>query len=195
MARDYKHAARTRIGDRPRGSRNTPGWVWLVTGIVIGGLIAGGVYFYHEKDTPTETAAPATAPMQPKTASGPSGGKPVADTSKQQDKPRFDFYTLLPEMEVVIPDSEAKRDQPTANSKNVYLLQAGSFRNHSDADALKAQLALLGVEANIETINTGTEEWYRVRVGPFREVRELNSIRERLQQNRINTLLIKIAQP
>ena len=84
----------------------------------------------------------------------------------------------------------AKQPNPT---QDIYFLQAGAFQNMSDADNLKAKLALLGVEAKIQSATLADKGvWHRVRVGPYTNVDELNRMRVTLKQNGIDTSLIKV---
>jgi cell division protein FtsN len=72
-------------------------------------------------------------------------------------------------------------------------LQAGAFQNAPDADNLKARLALMGLEATIQTTtlpDRGT--WHRVRVGPYSSVEELARTRDTLKQNGVETTLVKV---
>ena len=80
----------------------------------------------------------------------------------------------------------------TTAPATLYYLQAGAFQNPADADNLKAQLALLGVEAAIQTRELGDKGvFHRVRVGPFRAVDEINRTRTLLTQNNIPATLVK----
>ncbi len=117
-------------------------------------------------------------------------------------KPKFDFYTILPELEVVIPDHElVSKDKNQAtqttrdtekNSTTRYVLQAGSFRNLEQADRLKARLALYGIEASIQTVKINNNDtWHRVRVGPLTDLATLNKTRKRLHDNGIATMVVK----
>lgn len=113
----------------------------------------------------------------------------------KETKRSFDFYTLLPELEVVVtPPSNPKKDaqknaQPPVNA--LFYLQAGSFRKNTDADSLKAELAMMGVETNIEVVNVNNTNWHRVRVGPSRDLARLQSIQERLRKQKIDSILLK----
>ncbi len=73
-----------------------------------------------------------------------------------------------------------------------YLLQAGSFRNMSDADHVKAKLALLGVEADIQTAKLPNgETWHRVRIGPMSNPDKIRKLRQRLHDQQIDTIVLK----
>jgi len=121
-------------------------------------------------------------------------------STQEREKPHFEFYTMLPEMEVAVKEEfqlPAAADQATAEPaveplKGVYLLQVGSFRRHEDADALKASLALLGLEAAIQTVSiNGEETWHRVRLGPFTERDALNNARARLAEHDLEAMVLK----
>ena len=113
-------------------------------------------------------------------------------------KPRFDFYNLLPEMEVIVQDEEIKGTPSKEGVKRVeqpgtYLLQAGSFRSHTQADQLRAKLALLGLETSIQSVSVNSKQaWHRVRVGPFLNLSDLNQARSLLKKNGIDAILIRL---
>ena len=118
---------------------------------------------------------------------------------KAEPRRRFDFYTLLPELEVVIPDEKDERPvkkpprpaTPPPKASGGYILQAGSFRKLNEADSMKAKLAMLGVEANIQTVKVNRDTWHRVRIGPYSNLTQLQRVRDRLRKNSVDTLLMK----
>ena len=183
MPRDYKH----RVTHR-RKRRGPAPWVWLVAGLAIGLFMALLVYL---QTRPAETQAPA-----PVAASKPQDTRDVRKKPVKPipppPKPRFEFYNKFPEMEVVIPEEEItgtkKLGVKQVKKPGIYLLQAGSFRSHQQAEQLKARLALLGMETRIQTASN----WHRVRVGPYKNLPELNKARNLLKQNGIDAILIKL---
>jgi cell division protein FtsN len=124
-----------------------------------------------------------------------SGAKP-SQTSADRPKPRFDFYTILPEIESVLPEKEPKKTQAaTAKSAEEvrYALQAASLANFNDADQLKAKLALAGLEARIEKVTIeGRGDFYRVRLGPYANVEDLEAPTKQLSQLGIKALRLKL---
>ena len=114
-----------------------------------------------------------------------------SDKAAATQKPRFDFYTILPEMEVIVPTKETKSHARPVGPGS-YFLQAGSFKNMADADTLKARLALLGMEAKIESVTVEDDTWYRVRLGPFKDMDQLNKMLGELRQNNINALPVRV---
>jgi cell division protein FtsN len=101
-------------------------------------------------------------------------------------------------MEVVVPEQELSGQAspqsgtvPTTADDGRYLLQVGSFREMSDADQLKARLALLGVVARVQSVTVNDATWHRVRVGPVASAREADDLRNRLADNGIDSLVLK----
>ena len=201
MASDYKSSRRpvakkrrrvsNKTRPRRRKSKLTPGWVWLLCGLGLGLTIAVVTYFLVQPETETAVAVKSA----PKKAAQAVAPKTTA-IKTEDEKQHFDFYTLLPKMEVVIPDSvidQANRALPQHETNLAYVLQTGSFRNASDAETMKAELALIGIEADVETVVINDKDtWHRVRLGPFPSMKALNPARRQLKQNNINFLLLKI---
>jgi len=179
-----------------RGRKGTPAWMWLFTGFLIGlglawYLFAKG-YIPQPRTTATEAAAETAAP------DASAATEEVAPRSADSKRSQYDFFTVLPEMEVVVPEQELSQSaQPdtgaptAAGSGASYLLQVGSFREMSDAEQMKARLALLGVVARVQTVTVNDATWHRVRVGPVGSAREADDIRTRLAENRIDSLVLK----
>ncbi|PCH61504.1 MAG: SPOR domain-containing protein [Gammaproteobacteria bacterium] len=174
----------------------TPPWVWLLIGLMLGLISALAVYLYVNANNKTEIVKqPAKQEEKPTT-------EKKAPVSKPQvaEKPRFDFYRLLPERELVIPDEQVEKIKPkksapipSADKGGNYLLQAGAFKTFKQADQLKARLALIGIEATIETVKINDAVvWHRVRVGPFDKLEKVNTVRHRLQDNDIATVVLKV---
>src|SRR2546422_11338450 len=73
----------------------------------------------------------------------------------------------------------------------VYVLQAGSYRNQSDADRVRAQLALQGIDARVQRVAVDADVWHRVRIGPVTRPEELKKLRKQLQAAEDDALLIR----
>ena len=197
MPRDYKSRASTTKKRTPQ----TPGWVWFLGGLVTGLFVSGLVWL---KMSPVATFPSAgKAQVEQKRVVKASPEKKTPDKKEPEaPKPRFDFYTILPEMEVVVPEPEEPPQTSPAGAAPVvdtasgstgsYMLQMGSFRKYADADRLKASLALVGIEAEIQkvTVNNG-EVFHRVRSGPYTRD-QANTLRNRLKDNRISSLIIRL---
>lgn len=111
---------------------------------------------------------------------------PIAEPEPQRRSRQYDFFTVLPEIEVVVPQREIEeraREPVEQSPQGPYLLQVGSFRSASDAEALRAQVMLLGLNAQIQTVTVNEATWHRVRVGPFDSARDADGARRRLLDN------------
>ena len=187
MSRDYAKKNRSPNRRRAPAKPPVPGWVWLLIGGILGAFIMFLVYLADVVPQPTTQEKPVAA--KPK----------VTRTETEEDKvpkPRFDFYKLLQESEVIVPATEpaqtVEKIVETQPDSMEYILQVGSFRNNVDADKLRAQLILLNLDARIEkvTIRNG-ELWHRVIVGPFQDQSRLASARSTLVANQYNALMLK----
>jgi cell division protein FtsN len=185
--------------EKPRAvtkSRSGGGtFLGIFIGLILGLGIAVGVAWYMNK-TPIPFLNKSKPPEKAAAENGKAPAKPDEKTTQQAEKPRFDFYKILPGAEEPVTEQQIKQAaKPGAPAEN-FLLQAGSFQNPADADNLKARLALLGVEAAVEPVNLAEKGmWYRVRVGPYNKVDEINRLRQTLAQNGIEVTLVKIKDP
>ena len=120
--------------------------------------------------------------------------EPVEEAAEEE--PRFSFYRMLPNFEVIVPEEEpdVSRDTTVAavEEPGTYVLQAGSFTDVDDADRRRAELALLGVESRVQRIMIDDRTYHRVRIGPMRDLNELNQVRSRLRAADIDVLRIRL---
>jgi cell division protein FtsN len=142
-------------------------------------------------------------------ATAPAAGEPaIADEAAAKPKKSFDFYQVLPEMEVVIPDAEltakARAEQqartaaaatttPAATGGVRYVLQAGSYPDASSAEEAKAKLALLGFVATVQPVTINGKTWNRVRLGPYPSASDLETAKRALADNGIKAIALKEA--
>ncbi len=212
MSRDYK----TRITAKDK--KSLPGYIWLLSGLAIGLFVAFIVYLdkqpENEKDfgsavqyeleklkqqannkTPALTTAQANQPAN----------QQASQETNERKEPKFNFYTILPELEILIPESETRPPEiknkinastnantNTAASSKQYVLQVGSFQNIVDAEKLKANLAFLGMEANIQHVTINKQAWHRVRTGPYQNRQQLYKNQKRLKQNNIASISMEL---
>jgi cell division protein FtsN len=174
----------------------------MLFGLAIGLVIAAGVYFRRapapaERAATAERTAPAatTAERAPARRGAPARAPSNGETAKTSDQ-RFDFYDILPQYEVVLPEVETAAG-PSARAKPVdepgsYVLQAGSFGAAADAEKLKANLALLGIESRVQKVAIDDDVYHRVRIGPITDLDKLNRIRRQLHDAHVNAMLMKV---
>jgi len=191
MAAKKRRAAGNQRG-ASRGKQGMPAWLWLLGGILIG---LGLAYYLWAKGL-----VPMPEIQQPQSSKAEDTEAPIAEkasgTKPKVDKPRYDFFTVLPEMEVVVQDQELKDSSKTQSmapqqDAESYLLQVGSFRQAGDAEQMKARLALLGMSAKVQTVNVNETTWHRVRIGPITGARAADELRSRLDNNNIDSLVLK----
>ncbi len=110
--------------------------------------------------------------------------------------PKYDFYEMLPKFEVVVPEKErdVRADLPAApvSSPGVYVLQAGSYRNQPDAERMRSMLAKQGIEATVQRVQVDADVWHRVRIGPIRDLKQLNDTRASLRKADIDVIVVRI---
>jgi cell division protein FtsN len=174
--------------------------------------LAAGVAFYLGRSGLTTPLAPGGAAKD----SARAGKSDTAVTSAMPDKPRFDFYKILPGGEEPKAPSERraveKLDRPSDKAPSLatakapdkepakdaakpadrFWLQAGAFSGESEAEDLKARLALAGWEAVIQTVplpDKGVR--YRVRMGPYDNTDELNRIKGELGKGGFDVAVIR----
>jgi cell division protein FtsN len=190
MSTDYRQAPSPR-----RSDSSSSFLIGLFFGFLLGLGVAAGIAIYFFK-TPVPFADKARVPDKAAAPATPAAGD-AAKSAKTETKPRFDFYRILPGQEEPVTEKQMREaDKQAAKSgapKDSYLLQAGAFPNPADADNLKAKLAMLGLEASVEPADLAEKGiWYRVRLGPYTQVDEINRIRQQLAQNGVNASLVRI---
>ena len=176
----------------------------LFTGVVIGLAVSLGIAFYLNR-SPVPFITAKAKPAEKDAGKAPAfAGLPQTATAPATapEKPKFDFYKILPGAEEPVTERELRERMRAGKggqqdvSKDVYFIQAGSFQNPADADNQKARLAILGFESSVEPANLPDKgTWYRVRMGPYQKLDEINRIRQSLAQNGIEANLVKIKEP
>jgi cell division protein FtsN len=193
--KDYKPRPR-RIGRRPAGGTLLGIFIGLVLGLAVASAIA-----IYMTNAPMPFVNRATDKAK---ASAPQADRNLAEHARtaeaksgQPERPRFDFYKILPGQEEAVTERELKAASKAADkagaAQDLYFVQAGAFQNPADADNLKARLALVGLVASVEPASLpdrGT--WYRVRLGPYHQLEEINRVRATLAQNGVDASLVRI---
>lgn len=172
----------------------------LFAGLLLGLGIALGVAFYVNK-TPFPFMAKSGSPAEASKTGAQDAAKPpaIAGLPPVAEKPKFDFYKILPGGEEPVSDKDLQRMQAAKSQPgagDVYYLQAGSFQSPADADNQKAKLAVIGLDSSVEPANVPDKGvWYRVRLGPYTRVDDINKVRQTLAQNGIDANLVKLQTP
>lgn len=165
-------------------SKGNPFFAGFLAGLFTGLALCVAVALLVTRNNPfvQEPAAQEAGASQKAAA----GGSPM-------EAPKYEFYQAPPVAPATAPVAPVAPTPPAAAAASPhYFLQAGAYGNAADADQLKARLSLLGFEVNILTAQEGEKTLYKVRVGPFKGLDELNSARTRLTQSGMETILVKI---
>jgi cell division protein FtsN len=191
------------------GGSGFPGWALFLAGVVVGLIL----FAFASRHLPSlrRTDQPQANPD----AVAQQGSSPgIAASSAASSASQFDFYKVLPEKEVVIPNAElsamAKAEQQqaaaannasasapaanatgTASSEGGYVLQVGSYPNAEGAEAMKAKLALQGFTAHVQAITLDGKTWNRVQIGPFATATQLQDVQKRLSGTGFHAIPMK----
>ena len=169
MPKDYKY-----VGGRddlvPRLSPRSR-WLGFLAGLVLGGVFAIFVHFYHVLK-PVPVASPTPVAVKPP---GDAGG----------EKQSYDFFGILTNMKIDVPDYEKPEEVS-------YILQAGSFRTQIRAESLQERLKKLDLESEVQQVevNDGSV-WYRVRLGPYNKLSRVNNVKISLRKQGIESVVLK----
>ena len=191
MPADYK----SRVTRKQK--KSLPGYVWLLSGLAIGLFVAFIVYLDKQPENTQDLGSAVQLELEKlkQQAKQKTTDKTVLATTKKEQK--FNFYTILPELEVLIPESETRPPETRQNavyssSTKQYVLQVGSFQNLNDAEKLKANLAFLGLEAGIQHVTVNKQNWHRVRAGPYRNKQQLYKNQNLLKKNNFNAISMEL---
>lgn len=169
----------------------------ILVGMVIGVAMAAGLVWYIMK-SPSPFVQKEWAAAKPPLAADKPAEPPVAQPDAApgvvDNKPRFEFYKVLTDKQETAgtppKPAEKSADKPAPKESKPHVpdvpafLQVGSFTNPDDAEKLKAKLALMGIEAGIQTVTIPDKGvWHRVRLGPYKNPDEMNRMRNTLKQN------------
>ena len=177
-----------------RRKQHYPGWMWMLFGLSIGLSVAFAVYV---KDRGPADVPPTPQPASLQSALDDNGETASGETQNPAKEPRFSFYELLPNYELIIPQRkpniEADRAPQAVIEPGVYVLQAGSFSTNGDADRRRAELALQGIASHIQRVKVNDKNFHRVLIGPTEDLDELNLWRSRLRAAKIDIFRIRIS--
>lgn len=211
MAKDYsKPVSAGRNGggsDRPMN----PMFLGIIIGLLLGIVIALGVALwlnksaipFMEKSKPLEPPPKLEGKAQPKAE--PKAELPktagAAPAKPAPEKSRFEFYQILPgekdagkavKPAVKKPAESQPAEKAAVAAGETYFLQAGAFQSESDADNMKAKIAFIGLAASVKAVTLADKgTLYRVRLGPYQSLEEVNRIKSALSDNGVGAAIVK----
>jgi cell division protein FtsN len=162
-----------------RGAKKGTGsaWLWIITGCLILVLIAFLLMMTRE-----QRLAEPVAPNYPIT-SAPKEPKPI--------ERKFEFYERLPEMRVTVPGTEPPPPPPETVPTERFMLQIAAVKDFNEADALKAELTLLGFPVKIEAVTINDQPSYRILSGPFPDHASAAVAQQELQSMHFDSQIMK----
>lgn len=192
LSRDFKDVRRHAPG---APGQSMGGWTGFAAGLGVGLAVALAVHAYHRNhETVAAEPMPDAAQTPASEVAADEGAIAVADAPPS---PELDFYDMLPKQEVEVPGATAREKPAAANAPlptGDVVLQAGSFKQTSEAEKMQAQLALVGITAKIQRASVDDETWYRVRIGPIATVEELRNVQTRLREAEITATAVTPAE-
>jgi len=210
MTRDYKNSA-PGAGSGTKRGQGTPCWVWFGAGLICGAFGAGLAWLkLPHLQVPGVSAPPPAESAKQAAAPNTKNNKEPDSTPSTAPRPTFQFYNLLPEDEVVVSDEEMKKPErkpasttvasekvspqtPERSKSGAYVLQMGAFKQSADAERLRARLALLGIEAEVQKVSVDNRtSFHRVRSRPIASRDDVSRIRTQLDRNQIDSMVIKM---
>jgi cell division protein FtsN len=185
MNRDYKPMP------QKTGQASNPFLNGFILGLVVGVIAAAGLTIYLKiGDSPFTSKSDSAEPQAADNKADPK--------NEESKKNRFDFYNILPSNESKVTEQEIKQldDADSAHTQETYFLQVGAFQTEQEADNLKAKLALLGIEAIVQSTPIQDRGvLHRVRVGPFVDMMQVNKAKANLAENGFKSDLVKVNNP
>lgn len=212
MPKDHKNSP----APRAEGRTAHPMLLGIIIGLLLGIVLALGVALwlnrlsnpFVDKGKPIEPLSK-IGPAQPPKPEEKGTGEKAAEKPRSE-RPRFEFYQVLPgdreitdkEVKAAAEKPKAKEgaktgpgsspSQPKPHTGETYWLQAGAFASETDADNLKAKIALVGLEATVRPVQVADKgTLYRVRLGPYQSLEDANRIKTALSQNAVSAAIIR----
>lgn len=216
MPKDYKD--RVPGSWRGRRHRQRKPWIWLLPVALIAGVAAAILIQHYRSDgiateagagtgaAPSangpgkgDTAAKSAVPdngkkKKPDVAKGKKPGKPESPPEIDLPEPRFSFYKILPEKEVIVSEREImnlQREEKAGKrlAPKGFVIQVGAYSKLEDAEKTRAQLAEAKVKAKMEKVLIENTAWYRVKLGPYETLADAEKVRAQLRKHRIDSVL------
>jgi cell division protein FtsN len=136
--------------------------------------------------------APGVTPATPPSAKASEATLPAREAAKEK-APEAPAVTGRPAPADPLGDLAAARSSNGGGSDPfLYFVQAGAFRTAEDAEAQRAKLSLMGIEAKVTEREQSGRQVYRVRVGPFNNKDDADRQKEKLDAGGFDTALVRV---
>lgn len=166
--RDYKH------GGRRAGAFDLAQYKQFGLGLGVGLAVALLVWVQGQRALPVEEEVAQAEPPAPE----------IAPADEPDPADQLVFYDMLPSYEVHVPEPERAQstEAPPITKPGLYVIQATSSRNRTNAELERDRLIKLGIDATVQKVIIDEAEWHRVVIGPSRDLAYVNSMREKLRR-------------
>lgn len=216
---------RRRSGSRRKNRPTLQAVLWFAGGLAIGLaillpiLLLSGERQPADPEPASEPASPADRIPEPPSEDSPQEAEPRPEDSASDEDSGYRFYTLLPEMEVEVPEEAPESPGPEPQSTGEppsseeppstetappepepprrtedgrFLLQVSAFREPEAAEKLKARLAMQGLRARVVRADLGDKGvWHRVRLGPYAAEEEAEEVHDRLKAKGMEAMILR----
>lgn len=202
MPKDYIHRSRTNAKKR---IKKRPIWKKILLLIIILCIMGGGSVYLLEKthfhqiyskvhNSKNGAIVAEAKPVEFVSDNNNLQTQPATIAAKTTPPPRnikFDFYQMLPKMRVTIDKSTITGNTPNHDQ---YILQLASFANQNEAVNFQTNIRQLGFHSTLQAIQQANLTRYRVQIGPFKKQQDAEDMRDDLQKQNIDCIIIKINQ-
>ena len=187
---------RKKSSSRQKKQGSYPGWLWMMFGLAIGLSVAFGIYV-KDREPAAQVATTVKEPASMQSAIDKnSEASTTMVVEDQAIQGRFTFYDDLPDSKIIIANEEPIVDEDVElvaiDEPGVYMLQAGAFSTHTDADRRRTALALHGIESRVQRARVKNRDYFRVEIGPIEDLEELNMTRSQLRATKIDVMRIRL---
>lgn len=202
-----------------RRKSGSGGWGKFVAGIALGLVLGVWVYpmlteWWSQPSSGTPADNPSSSPTfdfydilergeevveetlasRPMAGGEPASREPATEAADSEAAPETVIAAAESSVSPVpVPEPGPPAPSPV-DTPGMYVLQMGAFTRQTEAESLKARLALVGMTARIQPVMVDRQTYYRVRIGPTDDLAQLNADRARLQQHRFDSYLLKLVQ-
>lgn len=161
---------------------------WLIGGVFIGFSIAGIIYVKTSHHAIEQTIKAEEKQLVPHAQNLSQNHKhhPIKDTSSPS-KNQYDFYNLLASPEE---NSIAKENDNEESQNTTFVVEIAKFNNYNEADNLKAQLTLLGIDNVIIAKKSKANPFFKVIAGPYHSRAEASKVQSQLIEHNIHSILV-----
>ena len=184
-----------KIINHHKKKKHYPGWVWMLFGLCIGLSLTFLIYLEENKSL-KKIKSSNNSSVEIKNSENKELQSKLSQNQELFFENRFDFYEMLPAFEMTIVEEDSTPnigvELTKINEPGVYLFQAGAFSTVPDANRRSAELKLHGINSHIQHAEINNKKYFRVYIGPIKDLEKINDLSEILWKAEIDYMRIKI---